>query len=46
VLSCVAGAVLFTDDLGSDVTGGPTIASGRLYVGTAGGEVVAYTPAS
>jgi len=38
------GAALFTDDLGAEITGGPTIAAGRLLVGTAAGEVVAYTP--
>jgi outer membrane protein assembly factor BamB len=36
------GAALFSDDLGSEITGGPTISGGRLYLGTAAGDVVAY----
>jgi len=39
------GAPLFTDDLGAEITGGPTIATGRLLLATATGQVVAYTPA-
>lgn len=38
------GSALFTDDLGAEITGGPTVAAGRLLVGTADGRVVAYTP--